>query len=135
MEMGTLNVSPLRSHPLPARLIGSFIGTFFAPHRQAVFVAALFVKLTLCLPLFAFAASLLFHTINNPMTLLISAVSSWFSSLSRAALSVILAVALPAPVSQSIFGFAVSAEFTLVFPLFAFRALLHFCYLSILLFQ
>ncbi len=123
------------SQSLPAGLIGSFIGTFFAPCRQSVFVAALFVKLTFCLPLFAFAAPLLFHTADNPMAFLIFVVSFWFSSLSFAALSVISVVALFAPVSQPIFGFAVFTEFTLVFPLFAFSALLHFYYLSILLFQ
>jgi len=98
-------------------------------------VAALFVKFTLCLPLFAFAASLLFHTAENPMAILVFAVSFRLSSLSLAALSVILAVALFAPVSQSIFGFAIFTEFTLVLPLFAFSALLHFGCLSILLFQ
>lgn len=60
------------------------------------------------------------------MALLVFAVSFRLSSLSLAALSVILTVALSAPVSQSIFGFAVFTKFTLIFPFFTFSALLHF---------
>jgi hypothetical protein len=85
-----------------------------------------FVELALALPLFASAASLLFHTVNDPMAFLISIVSFHTPPVFPVMPSGGLSHAVFAPILQSIFVFGLFAEFTFVFPLFAFTASLHF---------
>jgi len=92
-------------------------------------VFALFVKLAFRLPLSAFAAPLLFHAINDPMTLLIHIVFSHIPPVSPVTLVAILTLALFAPIAQSIFISAVFAKLTLSLPFFASGASLHFGYL------
>jgi hypothetical protein len=106
----------------PATLVGSFICTFFAPHRQSIFVSAPFVKLTLRPPLFAFAASLLFHTIGKAMTLFICIVFLQRLLVFPVMLSGVFSLALFTPIGQSIFVSAIFAKPALCLPLFAFGA-------------
>jgi len=120
-----------RGQPPPTALIGGFICTFFAPHCQSIFVPASFVKLTLRLPLLASTAPLLFHTINNPMALLIAEVFSWLAHTSSVTLAGIFTLALSTPITQSIFVSLFLVKLALVLPLFASGALLHSCPLTL----
>jgi len=79
------------------RLVGSFICTCFAPHRQSIFVDVCFVKVTLGLPALAPATSLLFHPVNNSMALLISIILFQALSLFLVTLSYICPHAVLAP--------------------------------------
>jgi len=89
-------------------------------------VPVVFVKLALGPPLSAFAASLLFHAINNPMALLIPIVFFQRLPLSLVTFAGIFTLALFAPITQSIFGFAYFAKLALVFSLPAPGTLFHF---------
>jgi len=106
----------------PATLVGSFICTFFAPHRQSIFVSAPFVKLTLRPPLFAFAASLLFHTIGKAMTLFICIVFLQRLPVFPVMLAGVFSLTLLTPIGQSIFVSAIFVKPALGLPLFAFGA-------------
>jgi len=120
---------PRRQPPL-ATQVRSFICTFFAAHCQSVFGIALFVKFALRLPLFTSAALLFFHSVNNPVGLLITSV---FPQTPPGSLlipaAVIFAFTVFTPIAQSTFAYESFAKLTLVFPLFAFGALLHSCLL------
>jgi hypothetical protein len=105
--------------------VSSFISTFFAPYRQPIFVLAFFVKLALRLPLFASAALLLFHSVNNPVAQLIYRVFPHAFSLSLVVVVGIFMCALLAPTAQLIFAATFYAELAPVFPLMALGALLH----------
>jgi hypothetical protein len=84
-----------------------------------------FVKLTLGLPFFTLTASLLFHTLNNPMGLLVAVVSFHILPVSPVILSGMLTHALFTPITQAVFVAESFAKLNLVFQLFAFGALLH----------
>ena len=89
--------------PLLMRLVGSFIWTFLAPRRQSIFVAASFIKVTLGLPALAPSTSLLFHPVNNSMTLLISIILFQALPLFLVTLSHICPHAVFAIIPQSVF--------------------------------
>jgi len=78
------------------------------------------VKVTLGLPPFASATSLLFHSVNNSMTLLISIILFQALLVFLATLSHICPHTVFAIIAQSVFAVTVLAKVTLVFPLFAF---------------
>jgi len=78
------------------------------------------VKVTLGLPPFASATSLLFHSVNNSMTLLISIILFQALPVFLVTLSSIRPLAVFAIIPQSVFAGSVLAKLTLVFPLFAF---------------
>jgi hypothetical protein len=89
-------------------------------------MSAMFVKSALALPLFASAALLLFHAINDPMTVLISKVFLYSSFVFLIMLPGIFTLALLAPEPQLILASATPAKLTLIFLLFALAASLHF---------
>ena len=99
---------------------GSFICTYLAPHRQPVFVDVCFVKVALGLPALAPSTSLLFHSINNPMSFFIS--ETFFHSLSVFLVisAFILTLAVFAPITKSVSRSGMFCELTFCFPPFAF---------------
>ncbi len=117
---GLGSLIPHSRPPLLTCFVGSFICTCFAPELQAVFTQSIFVELTLGLPALAPSTSLLFHPVNNSMTLLISIIFSQARSLFLVTLSIICPHAVFAIIPQSVFVVTVLAKLTLVFPLFAF---------------
>jgi len=102
------------------RLVGSFICTYLAPHRQPVFVDVCFVKVALGLPPLAPSTSLLFHPVNNSMTLLISIICFQALPLFLVNLSHMCPHAVFALIPQSIFVLNLLAKLNFVFPLSAF---------------
>ena len=122
---GLGSLIPHSRPPLLTRLVGSFICTCFAPELQAVFIRPVFVELTLGLPALAPSTSLLFHPVNNSMTLLISIIFFQTPPLFLVTLLHICPHAVFAPWTHSAFGAGVFAKLTLVFPLSAFCTLLH----------
>jgi hypothetical protein len=106
--------------PLLTCFVGSFICTFFTPQRQTIIVAAYFVKATLGLPALAPSTSLLFHPVNNSMTLLISIILCQALPLFLVTLSHICPHAVFAIIPQSVFFITILAKLNFVFPLFAF---------------
>jgi hypothetical protein len=80
----------------------------------------LLVKFTLGLPALAPSTSLLFHPVNNLMTLLISIIFSQALPLFLATLSHICPPTVFAPRFQSVFLTGCFPEFAFFFPLFAF---------------
>jgi hypothetical protein len=117
---GLGSLIPHSRPPLLMRLVGGFICTCFAPHRQSVIVAASFIKVTLGLPALAPSTSLLFHPVNNSMALLVSIICFQAPPLFLVTLSHICPHAVFAPISQSVFVLTILAKLNFVFPLFAF---------------
>jgi len=101
--------------PPSTALACSFNPAFLAPRIQSIVGIAVFVKLALGLPFTTFTTSLFFHTINDPMGLLIAIVFSC----ALFVLSVIPARALFAIQVQSIFGCTHFGKLAFRFPLFA----------------
>jgi hypothetical protein len=90
-------------------------------------VSAPFIKLTLSLPLFASAASLLFHAVNNPVPLIIPVVFHCGLTLFCVVFAGVFAFAVFTPIAQSILVTSLFAELAFIFPIFASAALFHFC--------
>jgi hypothetical protein len=101
--------------------------TVFAPISQSVFAVTVLAKLTLVFPLFAFGTAFLLHAINVLMALLIYEVYFHRTPISPVISAFILTLALFAPIPQPIFVLTILTKLTLVFPLSAFGAPLHFC--------
>jgi hypothetical protein len=99
----------------------------FAIIPQSVFAVTVLAKLALVFPLFAFGTALLLHAINGPMALLIYEAFFHRPPISPVISAFILTLALFAPIPQPIFVLTILTKLTLVFPLFAFCTLLHFC--------
>jgi len=112
--------STLIMRPVFGEYYSSFICTFLTPHRQPVFVDVCFVKATLGLPALAPSTSLLFHSVNNSMTLLISIILFQALPLFLVTLSLICPQAIFAKITQSVFAGSVLAKLTFAFPPFAF---------------
>jgi hypothetical protein len=83
-------------------------------------MSASLVEVTLGLPPLTFATSLLFHPVNNSMTLLISIIFFQALPLFLVTLTLICPHAVFANIPQSVFAVTVFVKLTLVFPLFAF---------------
>jgi hypothetical protein len=122
---GLCSLIPHSRPPLLMRLVGSFICTYLAPHRQPVFVDVCFVKVAFGLPSLAPSTSLLFHPVNNSMALLISIICFQALALFLVTLSYICPHAVFAPISKSVFVLTILAKLNLIFPLFAFGTSLH----------
>jgi len=117
---GLGSLIPHSRPPLLMRLVGGFICTYLAPHRQPVFVDVCFVKVALGLPPLTPSTSLLLHPVNNSMTLLISIILFQALPLFLVTLSHICPHAVLAIIPQSVFALTILAKLTLIFPLFAF---------------
>jgi len=89
-------------------------------------MSEMFVESALGLPLFTSGTSLLFHTFNDPMKVLIVIVFFHGLSVFLVTFSGILRLTGLAPNPQSVRTGAILAKLTFVFLLFAFAALLHF---------
>ncbi len=87
---------------------------------------AVSVEFTLDLPLFASATLLLFHTINNPMTVLISIVFFHITPVFLVTFPGIFSFTLLAPNPQPVLVGETFTKLTFFFPIFAFTASLHF---------
>ena len=94
-------------------------------------MSAFFVELAFRPPLSTSTAPLFAHTFNDPMTLLVSEVFSQAPTAFFVTFAGIFALALFTPIAQSVLVFASFVELTLVFPLIAPAALLHFYPLNI----
>jgi hypothetical protein len=89
-------------------------------------VLGFLVELAFRPPLLASTATLLFDALDNPMALLIPEVFLQTPRLLPVTLAGVFTLALSAPIAQSILVSASFVECTLVFPLLALAALLHF---------
>lgn len=89
-------------------------------------MSEMLIILALGLPLFTSAASLLSHTSNDPMKVLIIIVFFHSTSVFLVTFPGIFRLTLSAPNPQSVRAGAILAKRTLVFLLFAFAALSHF---------
>ena len=89
-------------------------------------MSAMFVEFALGLPLLTSATSLLSHTFNDPMKVLIVIVFLHSTSVFLVTFPGISGLTLLAPNPQSVRAGAILAKRTLVFLLFALAALPHF---------
>jgi hypothetical protein len=90
-------------------------------------VSSHFVKLTLGPPFSTLAAAFFFYTANNPMTLLISEVSSDVPALLLTILSSVVGTdAVFTPMTQPVFSARILVKLGIVFRLFAFATAFFF---------
>ena len=97
----------------PARL---FTGAFFALRLQAIFRPAVFIELALVFPLPAMIAQLLFDSVDDSMTFLISEIFSSSFPIPLTAPACAFIEAFLTPVLKAVFGRPIPKKLSFVFP-------------------